>query len=148
MTDLTAVSTALLVLGDAEQPADARIAAATELGRLGSTRAAEALAGVLRRPSPPAVQAAAATALGTIGDPGALTDLTAGLGSPAAGVRSACADALASLGLEGRVWLAEVAAGRGPSADAARTALVGLDVPGRIDGLEAFLLQHRDPARP
>ncbi len=147
MTDLTAVSTALLVLGDAEQPADARIAAATELGRLGSTRAAEALAGVLRRSSPPAVQAAAAAALGTIGDPGALTDLTAGLGSPAAGVRSACADALACLGVEGRVWLAEVAAGRGPAAAAARTALSGFDVPGSIDGLEAFLLHHRDPAR-
>ena len=121
--DLSAAPLLESVLRDREEPRALRVAAAGALGRIGSPRSTDALAAELTSSADPELRRAAAEALGRIGDPVAATPLLAGLAAPYAAVRTACADALAGLGPEGRDHLEEVAAGTGIGAPTARAAL-------------------------
>jgi HEAT repeat protein len=111
------------LVGDPGRDPDVRRSAAQALGRIGSPVATMALTAALLSAADAPLQAAAAEALGRIGDPEALDALTAGLRSAGPDVRAACADALALLGEAGRLRLAAHAVLRGPSGDAARSAL-------------------------
>ena len=71
-----------------------------------------------------ALRRASAEALGRIGDPGSASALVAGMTAADLGVRTACADALAAIGPEGRDTLERLAEDGGP---ASATALAALD---------------------
>jgi hypothetical protein len=113
---------AALVVDGRDEP-DVRRAAARALGRIGMPTATPALGAALLDCRDATLQCAAAEALGRIGDPAGLHALITGLRSAAAPVRAACADALALVGEEGRVRLSAHAVLRGPTGDAARSAL-------------------------
>jgi HEAT repeat protein len=121
--DPVAAQPLVSLVADARRDPDVRRAAAQALGRVGSPVATATLAAALLDPGQPPLQCAAAEALGRIGDAAGLDPLTAGLRSAGIDVRAACADALALLGEQGRVRLAAHAVLRGPTGDAARSAL-------------------------
>lgn len=121
--DLPAVTPLTAALDDAGTPTEVRLAAAGALGRIGAPQAADALARVTVLAADPALRAAAAEALGRIGDPDCVPALAAGMTAADLRVQTACADALASIGPEGRERLAVLAAQDGPAAPAARAAL-------------------------
>jgi HEAT repeat protein len=121
--DPVAAAILMTLVGDARRDPDVRRAAAQALGRIGSPVATELLSAVLCNPDHPALQCAAAEALGRIGDPAGLDALTTGLRTAGSDVRAACAEALALIGEPGRVRLAAHAVLRGPTGDAARSAL-------------------------
>lgn len=121
--DPGATAALLATLADRCQPPDVRRAAASALGRIGSPEATGPLAQVLAHAPLPLVQHAAAEALGRVGDPAGIPALTAGLGSPDAAVRAACADVLAAVGGDGRGRLGVLAIAATPAGRAARAAL-------------------------
>lgn len=100
-----------------------RRSAAAALGRIGSPTSTEPLVSALSNSSDPRLQRSCAEALGRIGDPTATIPLLAGLADDEIAVRTACADALAALGVEGLDSLEEVASGHGAAAPVARAAL-------------------------
>lgn len=124
--DLTVSGALESLVRDLDQAMGVRRAAAGALGRIGSPSATEVL---VRALASPLLSATAAEALGRIGDPFALPALVAGLAAAEPEARAACANALATLGGEGRGALATAAAGRhaaGPAPRAARAALDAL----------------------
>jgi HEAT repeat protein len=125
--DLAAAPLLEELVRDAGGASGVRVSAAAALGRIGSPRSTEPLLRALTTDDDALLQRTSAEALGRIGDPVAASPLLAGMAAPDVSVRSACADALARLGAEGRTWLAEVAAGSGDAADVARAALDDLD---------------------
>ncbi|MGY1805080.1 HEAT repeat domain-containing protein [Blastococcus sp. SYSU D00922] len=133
--DLEAAPLLEELLRDAGTPPAVRVAAAGALGRIGSPRSTEPLVRALTTDDDPVLQRTSAEALGRIGDPVAAVPLLAGMAASDVSVRSACADALARLGAEGRTWLEEVAAGSGDAAGAARAALDDLDAAQRRPAL-------------
>lgn len=134
--DPGAVPTLVTLVADDRRDPDVRRAAAQALGRVGSPVATATLADALLGTAHPAVQRAAAEALGRIGDSTGVDALTCGLRSAGMDVRAACADALALTGEQGRVRLAAHAVLRGPTGEAARSAL------------DVLALSSRRPARP
>lgn len=124
--DVIATGVLESALADEDRPTAVRCAAATALGRIGWTRSCDPLSRVLAHSPDPLLRSATAAALGSIGNPSALPALTAGLASPTAEVRRACATALARLGAEGREWLGVLATGGGMAATDAREALAVL----------------------
>ncbi|MDT0278330.1 HEAT repeat domain-containing protein [Blastococcus goldschmidtiae] len=121
--DLPATAALTAALDDAGAPAEVRLAAAGALGRIGAPQATGALARVTVLAVEPALRAAAAEALGRIGDPDSVPALAAGMSAADLRVRTACADALASITPEGRDRLRALGALDGPAAPAARAAL-------------------------
>jgi HEAT repeat protein len=121
--DPVAVEALTALVVDARRDPDVRRAAAKALGRIGSPVATAALVSALLDSGDAPLQGAAAEALGRIGDPAGLDALTTGLRSAGLDVRAACADALALIGEQGRVRLAAHAVLRGPTGEAARSAL-------------------------
>ena len=113
-----------------------RLAAAAALGRIGAPQAADALARVTVLAADPALRTTAAEALGRIGDPDSVPALAAGMTAADLRVRTACADALASIVPEGRERLRLLGAHDGPAASVARAALdaVSLDCPRSLAG--------------
>jgi HEAT repeat protein len=126
----------MTLVADGRRDPDVRRAAAQALGRVGSPVATATLADALLGTAHPTVQCAAAEALGRIGDSAGVDALTTGLRSAGTDVRAACADALALTGEQGRVRLAAHAVLRGPTGEAARSAL------------DVLALSSRRPARP
>jgi HEAT repeat protein len=121
--DIAAAPALEVLLRDPEEDAAVREAAAGALGRIGSPTSTEPLARALTESPALRLQRVSAEALGRIGDPVAAVPLLAGMASPDVAIRTACADALARLGPEGRSWLEEVSAGSGAAAEVARAAL-------------------------
>lgn len=121
--DATATPALERLLRDPAEELPVRRAAAAALGRIGSPTSTEPLVAALTSSADHRLQRAAAEALGRVGDPVATVPLLAGLAAPDVAVRSACADALARLGAEGRTALQEVAGGTGAAAPVARAAL-------------------------
>ena len=121
--DPMAAAALTTLVGDERRDPDVRRSAAQALGRIGSPAATEALSTALVAPGEAPLQCAAAEALGRIGDPAGLDALITGLRTGTGDVRAACADALALVGEDGRVRLAAHAVLRGPTGDAARSAL-------------------------
>lgn len=121
--DLPATAALTAALDDSGAPIEVRVAAAGALGRIGAPQAADALARVTVLATDTALRAAAAEALGRIGDPGCVPALAAGMSAGDLRVRTACADALASIIPEGRDRLRILGALDGPAAPAARAAL-------------------------
>jgi HEAT repeat protein len=121
--DPVATDALIRLVDDPAGDPDVRRSAAQALGRIGSPAATGTLAAAVPVPGDAPLQAAAAEALGRIGDPAGLDALTTGLRSPTPEVRAACADGLALFGEAGRIRLAAHAVLRGPSGDAARSAL-------------------------
>jgi HEAT repeat protein len=121
--DVPATGALTAALDDEQSSPDVRRAAAEALGRIGAPQAAPALSRVTVLGGDPALRQAAAEALGRIGDPDCVPALLAGMAAADLRVRTACADALASIPPEGRERLQAVAASDGPAAGAARAAL-------------------------
>ncbi len=134
--DLPAVAALTAALDDAGAPTEVRLAAAGALGRIGAPQAADALARVTVLAADPALRAAAAEALGRVGDPDSVPALAAGMTAADLRVRTACADALASIVPEGRRRLAVLDQQGGPAAPVARAALdaASLDSPRSLAG--------------
>lgn len=133
--DLPAVA-ALTAALDTAVPTEVRLAAAAALGRIGAPQAADALARVTVLATDPALRTTAAEALGRIGDPDSVPALAAGMTAADLRVRTACADALASIAPEGRERLRLLGASAGPAAPVACAALdaVSLDAPRSLAG--------------
>ena len=121
--DLPATPALTAALGDADSPPDVRRAAAEALGRIGAPQAGEALTHVMSYGTDPALRLAAAEALGRIGDPECSPALVAGMTAADLAVRTACADALAAIGPEGRAQLERLAGSSDLTAATARAAL-------------------------
>ncbi|SOE00193.1 HEAT repeat domain-containing protein [Blastococcus haudaquaticus] len=121
--DLPAVAALTAALDDPGAPPHVRRAAAGALGRIGAPQAGDALSRVTVFAVDPALRQAAAEALGRIGDPDCVPALAAGMSASDLRVRTACADALASITPEGRDRLRALGALDGPAAPAARAAL-------------------------
>ncbi|RBY74974.1 hypothetical protein DQ239_18275 [Blastococcus sp. TF02-09] len=134
--DLPAVAALTTTLDDAGAPTEVRLAAAGALGRIGAPQAADALARATVLAVDPALRATAAEALGRIGDPDSVPALAAGMTAADLRVRTACADALASIVPEGRARLGLLGASAGPAAPVARAALdaVSADSPRALAG--------------
>ncbi|SDF53658.1 HEAT repeat [Blastococcus fimeti] len=121
--DLPATAALTAALDDPGAPTDVRRAAAGALGRIGAPQAGDALSRATVLATDPALRSAAAEALGRIGDPECVPALAAGMSASDLRVRTACADALASITPEGRDRLRVLGALDGPAAPAARAAL-------------------------
>jgi HEAT repeat protein len=135
--DVAATPLLETLLRDPDEDAAVREAAAGALGRIGSPTSTEPLARALTDAPEPRLQRISAEALGRIGDPVAAIPLLAGMASMEVAVSSACADALARLGADGRSWLEEVAAGSGAAAGVARAALDDRDAATRLQPVGA-----------
>jgi HEAT repeat protein len=122
-------------LVDVDAPAPVRRAAAEALGRIGDPQAGDALSRVTVLSSDAALRRASAQALGRIGDPRCIPALVAGMAAADREVRTACADALAAIGPEGRDRLARLGDRGGPAAGAARAALDALPPGGRLQAM-------------
>jgi HEAT repeat protein len=134
--DLPATTALTAALDDAGAPAEVRLAAAGALGRIGAPQASAALARVTVLAADPALRATSAEALGRIGDPDCVPALAAGMTAADLRVRTACADALASITPEGRDRLRALGAQGGPAAPVARAALdaTSMDSPRSLAG--------------
>jgi HEAT repeat protein len=124
--DVASAAALTAELDDVHAPAPVRRAAAEALGRIGAPQAADALCRVTVFAADPTLRQASAEALGRIGDPDSAPALVAGMAAADRGVRTACADALAAIGPEGRDRLERLADLGGPAAAAARAALDAL----------------------
>jgi HEAT repeat protein len=121
--DLPSTPALTALLDEADAAVEVRLAAAEALGRIGAPQAGASLSRVTVLASDHTLRRTAAEALGRIGDPAGASALVAGMTAADLDVRTACADALAAIGPEGRARLEHLAALRGPAADAARAAL-------------------------
>ncbi len=121
--DVPASRALVELLDDPRCAVQVRRAAAEALGRIGAPQAGAALSRVTVLAADHTLRRASAEALGRIGDPTNASALVAGMTAADLDVRTACADALAAIGPEGRDRLERLAALGGAAADAARAAL-------------------------